>query len=79
MPEKSCSDEEFASLFTRYGARDTAKKLNVLERTVYARRRRLEHLFGGVLLFGVAAAMLSLALFRFSQEIRVALRELEKY
>jgi hypothetical protein len=40
---------------------------------------RLEHLFGGVLLFGVAAAMLSPALFRFSQEIRVALRELEKY
>jgi hypothetical protein len=40
---------------------------------------RLQHLFGGVILFGVAAAMLSLALFRFAQEVRVALHELERY
>jgi hypothetical protein len=40
---------------------------------------RLQHLFGGVLLFGVAAAMLSLALFRFAQEVRVALHELEQF
>jgi hypothetical protein len=39
----------------------------------------LQHLFGGVLLFGIAAAMLSLALYRFAQEVRVALHELERY
>jgi Protein of unknown function (DUF2721) len=39
----------------------------------------LQHAFGGALLFGVATALLTVALFRFSQEIRVALTELDKY
>jgi hypothetical protein len=39
----------------------------------------LQHLYGGIMLFGLAAALLSLALYRFSQEVRVALHELERY
>jgi hypothetical protein len=37
-----CSDEEFMTLFQRYGATKLAEKLNINERSVYKRRRNLE-------------------------------------
>jgi hypothetical protein len=40
---------------------------------------KLQHLFGGALLFGVATGLLTVALFSFAQEVRVALREVEQY
>ena len=36
------SDAEFIALFTQFGAAQTAKKLNIVERKVYERRRRIE-------------------------------------
>jgi UDP-2,3-diacylglucosamine pyrophosphatase LpxH len=36
-----CTDEEFRVLFTRYGARETAERLNCSERAVYKRRNTL--------------------------------------
>lgn len=39
----------------------------------------LQHAFGGALLFGIATVLLTVALFKFSQEVRVALTELDKY
>ena len=42
---KKCSDEEFISLFTQYGATKTAAILKINERSVYGRRKSLgEHI-----------------------------------
>lgn len=37
-----CSDEEFISLFQRYGAKPLADRMGVRERSVYDRRRKIE-------------------------------------
>ena len=42
MAEKKCSDEEFVSLFERFGATRVAKLLDVNVRNIFARRRYLE-------------------------------------
>ena len=40
---------------------------------------RWNHFFGGVALFGVATALLTAALFRFAQEVKLAQHEMEGY
>lgn len=45
---RRCSDEEFVRLFTLHGATKTAKILNIMERGVYSRRRRLEGRFAQI-------------------------------
>jgi hypothetical protein len=40
---------------------------------------KLQHLYGGGLLFGIATALLSVALYKFAQEVRLALVELDRY
>ena len=46
--QKSCTDEEFISLFHTLGGIQTAKKLNISERCVFLRRRNLEKVFGPI-------------------------------
>ena len=46
--QKSCTDEEFISLFRTIGSSQTAKKLGVRERSVFIRRRNLEKVFGPI-------------------------------
>lgn len=45
MVAPKCSDEEFIRLFTTYGATETARQLQMLERNVYLRRSNLESKF----------------------------------
>lgn len=42
MAKPACTDEEFAALFTQYGATETARRLNINVRAVFTRRRSLE-------------------------------------
>jgi hypothetical protein len=44
--DKSCSDQEFLTLFQTHGAAETARILNVNIRNVYDRRKRLEKNLG---------------------------------
>ena len=46
MPSPTTTDNEFIALFDSVGATKTAQILGVLERNVYARRRRLENKYG---------------------------------
>ena len=46
MAKPSCSDEQFIQMFMQLGATQTAKELNILESSVYHRRRRLEDKLG---------------------------------
>ena len=46
MARKSCDDEQFMQMFMQLGATQTAKELNILESSVYHRRRRLEDKLG---------------------------------
>ena len=46
MARKSCDDEQFIQMFMQLGATQTAKELNILESSVYHRRRRLEDKLG---------------------------------
>ncbi|RBP16501.1 uncharacterized protein DUF2721 [Roseiarcus fermentans] len=39
----------------------------------------LQHAFGAPLLFAIASVLLSLSLYRFSQEIRIALHEIDQF
>ncbi len=41
-PQSACTDEEFIELFSKVGGTRTAQTLGIGERSVYARRRRLE-------------------------------------
>jgi hypothetical protein len=45
---KSCSDNEFISLFNSIGAQRTAQALGITERNVYGRRERLEKRYGSI-------------------------------
>jgi hypothetical protein len=45
---KSCSDNEFISLFNSIGAQRTAQALGITERNVYGRRQRLEKIHGSI-------------------------------
>lgn len=45
---KSCSDDEFISLFNSIGAKRTAEALGITERNVYGRRGRLEKKHGSI-------------------------------
>lgn len=40
---------------------------------------RLQHIYGGGLLFGIATTLFTLSLFRFAQEVRVALHEIDQF
>jgi hypothetical protein len=40
---------------------------------------KIQHLYGGALLFGVATALLTASLFNFAQELKIALSELQRY
>jgi len=46
VARKSCDDEQFIEMFMQLGATQTAKELNILESSVYHRRRRLEDKLG---------------------------------
>jgi len=48
MPAATTTDQEFIALFDSVGGTKTAKILGVLERNVYARRRRLEDKHGPI-------------------------------
>ena len=46
MPNATCSEADFISLFESIGPRKTAKKLGMAERDVYGRRQRIEKRIG---------------------------------
>lgn len=46
LDKAKISDEEFVEIFQKYGAHETARKINVALRNVYKRRANLEKIFG---------------------------------
>lgn len=46
MPAPVCSDQEFIALFQANGPHETARRLGIAVQNVFARRRRLEQLYG---------------------------------
>lgn len=49
MSKAKCDDKTFADLFQKYGGTETAKRLNITERNVFARRANLEKKLGRAL------------------------------